>query len=152
MYNILHNFRGVLIIPTTTNYIGPKILLVYWRACDPNKISFISLMKVFFMFLEVLLIDDDCAVIAGVHFWGELKCWPLGYILQCTPPVLKKAVTCFQNAFAFRIKGLYCINTPKPAETVCNVVKAFLSEKIKNRVCIIYLILLLNKIFCLSYK
>lgn len=88
------------------------------------------------MFLEVLVASDDSTVISGIHFWSEMKKWPLGYILQCTPPILKKIITCFQNAFSFRTKGLYLMNIPKAAETVCSLIKSFLSEKMKNRVCI----------------
>lgn len=95
-------------------------------------------MKVFFMFLDVLLIEDDSAVVSGIGFWGEMKKWPIAYALQCTPPVLKKVTICFENGFPFRIKGIYCTNIPKTAETVANIVKAFLTEKLKNRVSIFY--------------
>lgn len=114
--------------------------MINWPACNPEKISFSSMMKAFFMFLDVLLIDDDTAVTCGIHFWAEMKKWPLPYAWQCTPPVLKKVSICFQSAFPFRIKGAYCTSAPKAALTVCNIVKTIFSEKMKKRVCIILLI------------
>lgn len=111
--------------------------MAIWRAADPQTMSYINLIKVTFMFLELLLLEDDSAAVAGVNFWAEMKGLPLGYLLQATPPIIKKFTNCIQSAFPFRMKGFYCMNTPKPAETACNLIKTFLSEKIKKRVCIL---------------
>lgn len=53
---------------------------------------------------------------------------------QWTPALAKKIVTSFEKALPARMKNIHVLNPPSGLETVLNLVKPFMSEKIKKRV------------------
>lgn len=120
-------------LPKTKDQAGPRIILFRWEACNVGKMLLVDLMKVFFMILDILINEDDNCVVSGIYIWPEFKKFPLTYILQFTPSFVKKTVLCLENAYPMRIKGIHCTNAPAAFESVFNLAKTFMNEKLKNR-------------------
>merc|ERR1719259_308060 len=53
---------------------------------------------------------------------------------QMTPAVVKKAMTVWQDGYPMRPKAMHYINTPQGFDTVFNIFKSFMKEKMKQRI------------------
>merc|ERR1711887_535786 len=58
----------------------------------------------------------------------------MAHNLQMTPQLVKKAMTIWQEGYPMRPKGLNYINTPAAFDTVFNIFKGFMKEKMKKRI------------------
>ncbi|KAF2893411.1 hypothetical protein ILUMI_12761, partial [Ignelater luminosus] len=92
-----------------------------------------DLTKVYFMIMDILMVEDDNSIVSGKAILSDLKNFALNYMLQITPSYLKKALVCLQSAYPIRIKGLYCCYAPTVFEKVFNFMKGLMPEKIRNR-------------------
>ncbi|XP_031348850.1 alpha-tocopherol transfer protein-like [Photinus pyralis] len=92
-------------------------------------------MKVFFMTLEILLMEDDDFVISGITGVVDHNECPVSYYLQFTPVLMKNFLQCIQNAYPLRVKGCAVFNTLTVFETIFNTfIKPFLGSKLRKRV------------------
>jgi hypothetical protein len=64
----------------------------------------------------------------------DMKNATLAHFLQFTPAMMKKMTMMMQDGSPFRMKGAHYVNTPSFFETVFNVFKGFLNDKMKSRV------------------
>ncbi|CAH0726586.1 unnamed protein product, partial [Brenthis ino] len=92
-----------------------------------------DVLKVIFMILEILILEDDNYVVAGEMGLLDLKDLGLSTFLRFTPALAQKLVTCIEKAFPLRMKGIYIIHTPSGFETAFQILKTFLGDKLKNR-------------------
>ncbi|CAH0726589.1 unnamed protein product, partial [Brenthis ino] len=100
---------------------------------NPSKYKMSDLMKVVFMILEILILEDDNYVVAGQMELSDLRGVGLSTFLQLTPALAKKFVTCIEKAFPLRMKGAYILHTPSGFETAFQILKTFLGDKLRNR-------------------
>lgn len=121
-------------LPNTLTPGGPRIMIMRTCNFDPNKFKIDEIMKVSFMFGEILLREDDNFVIAGQAGVLDLAHATMSHFVQMTPSWSKKLNMLSQDASPLRIKGYNIINTPSGFETVFNLFKSFMKEKNKNRV------------------
>lgn len=82
--------------------------------------------------MDMSLMEDDASSINGVLIVQDMKGYTMGHIQ--TPAQAKKSMACFQMAYPNRIKGMHFFNIPSFFETVYNLMRPLLTEKIKNRV------------------
>lgn len=101
---------------------------------DPVKYSIPLLFKVFMMFLDVILCEDDNYVVAGVAAIQDLKGVTMAHMTAMTPSLMKQSMTIFQDAMPIRPKIMHHINIPSFFETIYNMMKMFMKEKLKQRV------------------
>lgn len=80
--------------------------------------------------------DDNCAI-SGTCLWSEYTKFPLSYILQHTPSLLKKSILCVENAYPLRMKSVHCTNAPAAFEAIFNLAKSLMSKKLSERVCLL---------------
>ncbi|XP_068204370.1 alpha-tocopherol transfer protein-like isoform X6 [Palaemon carinicauda] len=84
--------------------------------------------------LDVLFDEDESIGINGIEIIADVKHMTLGFVAQMTPSYIKKAATVMQEGYPMRPKGLNYINTPAAFDTVFNIFKSFMKEKMKKRV------------------
>ncbi|XP_066978646.1 alpha-tocopherol transfer protein-like isoform X10 [Macrobrachium rosenbergii] len=84
--------------------------------------------------IDVLFDEDEAIGIDGIEFIVDVKHMTLGHLAQLTPSYIKKAATVMQEGYPMRPKGLNYINTPAAFDTVFNIFKSFMKEKMKKRI------------------
>ncbi|KAF5287377.1 hypothetical protein FQA39_LY15915 [Lamprigera yunnana] len=127
------NAGCLLPLPKPEPKYGARIIMWNFKNTNPDTMPYINLISVFNMILDILLKEDDDAVISGLIFWSNIVEWPIKYVTQMTPTVLKQKFECIEKAYPFRIKGTYAINSPQYFEIVFNLVKSFTKSKISQR-------------------
>ncbi|XP_075166391.1 alpha-tocopherol transfer protein-like [Haematobia irritans] len=128
---------GVLVVlPTPVNETGPRIMLVRNGCYDPEKYNFADMMRVFQALNEILLWEDDYAIVNGFVHIADLKDWSKKHFFQITPGLMKKMTVYSEEAMPLRPKASHMINAPSIFESLFNMVKPMMSEKQLNRMII----------------
>ncbi|KAF5287381.1 hypothetical protein FQA39_LY15919 [Lamprigera yunnana] len=130
------NAGCILPLPNPDNKDGARIIIWYMTNANPETMSFVNLCLVFFMILDILLKEDDNAIVSGVTLWLEATNYSEKYIPQVTPTAMKKYFNCIEKAYPLRIKAVHVTNLPVCFEILFNIVKTFSKSKIAQRVCI----------------
>lgn len=126
---------GVFIpLPKTTAPDAPRIILIRPGAYDAHKFTIQQVMKVSYMIMDILTIEDDNLVIAGQMGVLDLSNVSMTHFLQMTPSFVKKMTMLGQESSPFRQKGFHYVHTPPSFETIFNLFKSFMNEKNKSRV------------------
>ncbi|XP_031345120.1 retinol-binding protein pinta-like [Photinus pyralis] len=109
------------------------IVLRYSNNLDPNLMTMVNIAKLSYMILDILLREDDNAVVSGVVFWSYCKDCPSKYAIQLTPASLQRYSVIEEKGFPFRMKGAYYSHVPQIFEACYNIFKVFCSDKLKQR-------------------
>ncbi|XP_071526879.1 alpha-tocopherol transfer protein-like isoform X14 [Panulirus ornatus] len=86
------------------------------------------------LMLELLMEEDEAVSITGIEIIIDIEGMTFTHVAQMTPVFIKKAMTMLQEGYPVRPKGLNYINTPAAFDTVFNIFKSFMKEKMKRRV------------------
>ncbi|XP_047515366.1 alpha-tocopherol transfer protein-like [Pieris napi] len=113
---------------------GCRPMFVRLNLRDGPLIPVEQLMKVAFMIVEIMIRDDDNFLICGEEVIVDLKNIGMAALSQWTPALAKKVVMSFEKALPVRMKSIHILNPPPGLETVLNLVKAFMSQKLKDRI------------------
>ncbi|KAB0793565.1 hypothetical protein PPYR_13185 [Photinus pyralis] len=122
-------------LPKTQNSSGPRIIFVNYSVIDYDTINFHDLVKLFFMTLDLLMVEDDNFVISGQIYIARYADLPLSFYLKATPTIAKKFAMCWQFAYPLRVAGFIGTDTPVGMEKLFNAfVIPFLSKKLQDRI------------------
>ncbi|XP_042230140.1 alpha-tocopherol transfer protein-like isoform X2 [Homarus americanus] len=100
---------------------------------DPTTTSMDDVARTILLTLDLLLEEDETIGVTGmlvVMDTGEIT---FQHAAQMTPTIMKKMATLIQEGYPLRPKGVNYINTPAAFDTVFNIMKSFMNEKIKRR-------------------
>lgn len=103
-------------------------------AYDPAKYTFFDIMRVSQACNEILMWEDDYAIVNGFVHIADLKNWTKEHFFQMSPSMVKKMTVYSEEAMPLRPKASHAINTPSIFESVFNMMKPMMSEKQVNRV------------------
>uniref|UniRef100_A0A1Y1KLI7 CRAL-TRIO domain-containing protein n=1 Tax=Photinus pyralis TaxID=7054 RepID=A0A1Y1KLI7_PHOPY len=124
----------ILPLPNVAKENGHRIIVLrYSDNLNPNLMTMVNIAKLSYMVLDILLREDDNAVVSGILLWSYCKNFPSKYTIQMTPASLQRYSVIEEKGFPFRMKGAYYSHVPKIFETCYNVFKVFCSEKLKQR-------------------
>lgn len=115
------------------DFEGRSVMLIRPGTCDPSTITIESQFKVSFMHADVVLQEDDRPIVCGEVTIIDLKDVTLSHAVQMTPSVVKKLMVTFQDGYPMRPQGVHYVNVSPRYETVINIFKAVMKEKIKKR-------------------
>lgn len=101
---------------------------------NPSKIDLVNIFKVQTMIIDILVLENDYFVTAGVHAIVDLKGGTASHFGSFSPVLIKKILKIFQHAYPVRPKSIVYINTPSVFGFVMDIVRNFLTDKLKNRV------------------
>lgn len=121
-------------LPSTSTPDGPRVLLIQPGLYDPEKTSIIDVYRIYSMFLDICLQEDDNMIVAGQLGLVDFSNSGLGHVMQMTPTMIKKFVVYAQDSSPLRLKGFHYIKTPSAFEMIFNMLKKFLNEKNRSRV------------------
>ncbi|XP_031343929.1 uncharacterized protein LOC116171301 isoform X1 [Photinus pyralis] len=120
----------IALLPNGKGHAGPRTLFITFH----EAISVLTTCKALTSAVDMLMIEDDNAVISGLQIIADFSGITAGHLLHCTPALMKKCATCIEKMYPIRMNKLITINTPKPAEVIYNtLVNPFLSDKLKKR-------------------
>lgn len=121
-------------LPKTIGIDGPRIILIRPGCYDANKYTIQEVMKVSAMINDIIMLEDDNSVVAGQVGILDLSNVTMAHFTQFNPVFIKKMAMMTQEASPFRQKGFHYLHTPSAFETIYNLMRTFLNDKIKSRV------------------
>ncbi|KAF5298324.1 hypothetical protein FQA39_LY11808 [Lamprigera yunnana] len=127
------NAGVILPLPKPENQYGARVILWVFDNTNPDTMPYINLIVVFNMILDVIVIEDDDAMVNGVIICSDVRNISAKYVIQMTPALVKKHLKCMEEAYPLRIKRAYVANCPSYFEFVCNLVKSFAKFKLAQR-------------------
>ena len=109
-------------------------MLFTMEKVDPTKVKYDDLNKCYFMIMEILIDQLDQCSVAGFITASNVEGATMAHVgLFSNPVQSKKAVTVFQEAYPIRPKAMHMMNLPSIMETVLNLFRSFMNDKMKAR-------------------
>lgn len=125
-------FRVFLPLKNKNDPLCPTVFLLGGGIYDPSLISHEDVMKTNIMLMDLEMVDDHSSIINGLHIVQDMGKTTMGHIAPLS--LTKKAMTIFQHTYPNRPKGMHMFNLPSFFDMVFNMIKPFLTEKMKSRV------------------
>nr|XP_045595423.1 alpha-tocopherol transfer protein-like isoform X5 [Procambarus clarkii] len=116
------------------DHLGRKVFLSRAGEYDPKDVSVDEVNKACLTILTVFAEEDEQSTITGTVMVLDVEKMTLAHMTGYTPSVVKKSMVLWQEGYPMRPKGLNYINTPAAFDTVFNIFKSFMKEKMKKRV------------------
>ncbi|KAL5289176.1 hypothetical protein ACFFRR_009390 [Megaselia abdita] len=123
----------LLRLPKPMEEDGPRIYISKYGNFDPKKYKLADFLKLSFMMSDIQILEDDNAMVKGFIEIVDMTNISFGHLLQFDPSLTKKVSVLGEKAMPFRIKGIHFINIPSEAQSVINLGKKLLSDKMKQR-------------------
>ncbi|KAK8375026.1 hypothetical protein O3P69_017775 [Scylla paramamosain] len=114
--------------------MGRKVLFCRWGIFDPKEVTMDELIKSTSMIMDVLMDEDEQTSLVGINMLGDCTGLTFSHAIAFTPAHAKKSMVMWQDGYPMRPKGLNYINTPAAFDTVFNIFRSFMKEKMKKRV------------------
>ncbi|XP_070603955.1 alpha-tocopherol transfer protein isoform X2 [Erythrolamprus reginae] len=111
---------------------GSRVVFYRIARWDPKIFTVYDLFRVSVMLSELLVRETDTQR-NGVKVIFDLKGWKFAHAFQITPAVTRKIAFALTDGFPLKVRGLHLIREPVIFYHVFNLIKLFLSEKIKAR-------------------
>ncbi|XP_065367112.1 alpha-tocopherol transfer protein-like [Calliphora vicina] len=125
-----------LVLPKPLNEDGPRIMLIRNGIYDPKKYTLLDIMRVAQACNDILMWEDDYAIVNGFIHIGDLSGWTKEHFYQFNPSHMKKITVYSEEAMPLRPKASLMINVPSVFESIFNMLKPMMSEKQVNRMTI----------------
>lgn len=109
-------------------------ILVRATIHDPQTIPISHVYKIGMMVLDLLLANDHDVSKNGVNVLIDLSGVSFGHVYQMTPFLVKKTVFLWQDCYPIRFKTLNFVNCPYFVGWLINLMKNFMTQKLKKRV------------------
>lgn len=90
-------------------------------------------MKLVLMIGDIRLKEELVGVAGDVYILDAAVATP-AHFAKFTPALVKKLLTCVQEAYPVKLKEVHVVNVSPLVDTIINFVKPFLKEKIRNRI------------------
>lgn len=113
---------------------GRQVIIVRAGIHNTSTTSVEELFKATHLTSDVLFEENEEMSICGVVQILDMAGVTAAHGFQMTPAVVKKAMTVWQDGYPMRPKAMHYINTPQGFDTVFNIFKSFMKEKMKERV------------------
>ncbi|XP_064107324.1 retinol-binding protein pinta-like isoform X5 [Macrobrachium nipponense] len=113
---------------------GRKMILVRSGAHDPKEYEMDEVFKATCFINDIMFEEDEQAGITGIVNVLDMDGVTAAHMMQMSPALVKKVMTIWQEGYPMRPKGLNYINTPAAFDTVFNIFKSFMKEKMKKRI------------------
>uniref|UniRef100_A0A1A9W9W7 CRAL-TRIO domain-containing protein n=1 Tax=Glossina brevipalpis TaxID=37001 RepID=A0A1A9W9W7_9MUSC len=120
-------------LPIPLHDNGPRILLFRNGLASAEKYNVEDVWAVFHVLQDILMLEDDYAVVNGLVMVGDFKEYTLAHVLQNTPILIKKWITYNHEAIPLRVKSTHIAFAPKIFDTLYNIGKPMLPLKQQRR-------------------
>ncbi|XP_046386047.1 clavesin-1-like [Ischnura elegans] len=110
---------------------GCRVTLHRFMDSDGNRFNTRDCFKYVFMTGDIRLMEEE--PIIGDVFLFDMNNISLSYVSKLGFPMIKKVLTCAQEAYPQRLKQLHFINAPTYIDKFLNLFKALMKEKMRQR-------------------
>ncbi|XP_075167489.1 retinol-binding protein pinta-like [Haematobia irritans] len=125
---------GILLyLPEPLTECGPRLVLVRNGAYDPNKFSFSELAQMRTLIQDIVLMEDDTAIVGGIIFILDFSDVSVSHLFQVNPGVMRKVSKYTEEALPLRVKASHFIDTPSAFEPIFNWIKPLMPQKMQDR-------------------
>jgi len=124
---------GIMLPLPTKTADGVTIILGRFGVWDPYVYSMEFIMKLGMTVTEVMAMEDEDVTVTGFVLINDNTNTSIAHMAAFAPTVAKKAAVFMQDGYPMRPKALHYINTPPAFDTVFNIFKGFMKEKMKKR-------------------
>ena len=112
---------------------GRRVVLMRGVDKDSPTPDVAEAMKLVLMIGDVRLKEEMVGVAGDVYILDATVATP-AHFSKFTPTLVKKFLTCVQEAYPVKLKEVHVVNVSPLVDTIINFVKPFLKEKIRNRI------------------
>jgi len=112
---------------------GRRVVLMRIGVHNPERVKVADIFKVNMMIMDVLLEEDDRAVICGTVFIIDHSNVTMSHLVQYSPSFAKKTTTLLQEGYQFRSKGIHHFHMSSIVTAVFNMFKSLMKEKMRKR-------------------
>lgn len=128
-------YRIIVCLPKT-NIKGEKVIIINVGGYDPARITPQDFYKYVTMVIDVMVLEDDGFIIAGVQAILNMENSGMGHYLRCSyyPNLLRKLFYSMMRAYPVRPKGVHFMNVPATFGFFYRLVRPLIPAKIKKRV------------------
>ncbi|CAG0895718.1 unnamed protein product [Cyprideis torosa] len=126
-------FRTYLPIPNGYDKLGRRVVIIRTGIWTPSLHKIEDVFKLSNMIMDLLLQEDEQTQVTGITGILDMAGSTMGHFAQYTPPIVKKAMTCWQDGYPTRPKGMHYVNLPPSFEMVFGLFKAFMKPKMLRR-------------------
>lgn len=130
--------RTTIPLPLTDGEDGPRIFLICPGRYDPKKYDIADIFKIYVLFTDYFLIEDDNSIVGGQTGILDLTNVTNEHFMQFKPDFVKKMTLFVQESAPFLPKGFHYVNTPDGFEYVFNMFRTFMSEEHKRQVSFLF--------------
>uniref|UniRef100_A0A8C5SIZ9 Alpha tocopherol transfer protein n=1 Tax=Laticauda laticaudata TaxID=8630 RepID=A0A8C5SIZ9_LATLA len=112
---------------------GSRVVFYRIAQWDPQIFTAYDLFRVSIMLSELIIREPDTQR-NGVKTIFDLQGWKFAHAFQITPAVIRKIAFVLTDGFPLKVRGIHLIREPLIFYHVFNLIKHFLSEKVKARI------------------
>ena len=124
----------MLVLPQTEEDNGPRMYMFRPGCLNSEQFTTVDIYRLYILLTEISFWEDDNACIIGINVIHDFSNCSSTILMQLTPTFLKKFATWVDNVLPMRVKGVHYLNTPTMFESIFNLFKSWLPEKIRERV------------------
>ncbi|CAG0889203.1 unnamed protein product [Darwinula stevensoni] len=115
---------------------GRKIIIMRVAVHDPDKFKQENIFRVNCFIMDIILHEDEQTQICGFIGVMDMAGMTWAHGMAISPTLAKKSMTAWQDGYPTRPKGFNYIHTPSYFETIFNIFRGFMKEKMKRRLSI----------------
>ncbi|XP_049794277.1 alpha-tocopherol transfer protein-like isoform X1 [Schistocerca nitens] len=112
---------------------GRRVTLLRAGKLAPGTFQPEEQAKVDFMSGDATLWEDDTTVICGEVLIQDMQGATMAHFTAMSPWLMRRIMTCYQEAYPLRPKGFHVINSHPGLEKIFSFFEGFLKEKFKKR-------------------
>ncbi|CAG9809291.1 unnamed protein product [Chironomus riparius] len=127
------NFGFIIPMPVDENKPEPKVVLTQLGNYDPNKYTFVDIMKVTYFFGDLSMFESDVTIVIGTINVVDLRGCGLNLLTQVTPTLIKK-LSGLLEPFPVRVKAIHLVYPPKALDMAFSILNSVCHEKLRNRI------------------
>ncbi|XP_071052625.1 uncharacterized protein [Onthophagus taurus] len=112
---------------------SPRYLLFRFFVADPAVHKMKNLFKLNMMIADTLLHEDDQITVGGMVGFQDASGITMSFLTHMDLTIMKKAMMFFEGAFPQRPKVMHVFNPPSVFDTMYNMMKPFMKDKMQRR-------------------
>ncbi|KAK8726798.1 hypothetical protein OTU49_010060 [Cherax quadricarinatus] len=113
---------------------GRTVIFGRLGAWDPSKVKPEDLFRAAGMLFDVLFLEDEQTTVTGIVQANDMTGLTFKHVAALPFPLVRKVLLTWQEGYPLRPKSVHYINTPQAFDTLFNLFKPLMKEKMKNRV------------------
>ncbi|KAK4297854.1 hypothetical protein Pmani_029763 [Petrolisthes manimaculis] len=113
---------------------GRKVIFGRLGGWNPAQVKAEDLFRAASMLFDVLFLEDEQTTITGIVQANDMTGLTLQHVSALPLPLVRKVLKTWQEGYPLRPKSVHYINTHSAFDTLYNLFRPFMKEKMKKRI------------------